>query len=510
MRPLLALLALALAAAGCVAPESPSATSSPTDGLVAGLPTAGVAHALADRTLTPEELAAAPAMAGLQLSIGLDGVEPTIGIDADGTIFAEVFVEGQPTVVRSDDRGVTWTDVGPRLPNGMHNPPVTFDPYLYLDPATGRVFHNSNDLACAIISWSDDKGASWTTTPVGCGLGVGVADHQSMVAAKPRLVPAALMTVYPNVVYSCTNTGATTECATSLNGGATFGPVVTVFPETGNPDDCAGSILGHPMNDAEGRVYLAHGGCNNWPTVGVTEDDGLTWKSHVISRDIPLIEALVVHDVSLAVDENGTLYAGWIGDKGLPAYSFSRDHGVTWAPARVVSPAPVTATAFPAIAAGADGRLVFAYVGTTIEGGYEGRTTGGDGTITDLSPITGGQGPTGWENATWNAYLTVLADADSEDPVAVTVTANDPADPIARGVCGKTRCGGMTDFIDAEIDPSGRPYAIFVDVCTGKCADDPTAGKEGAVAFLGTLAVGPALRGDLGMLEPLAAPPTSE
>jgi hypothetical protein len=503
MRSFAFVLVVAMLLAGCV---SLGATPDPAlqQASAAPLSTNGIFHALGNATLATSAARSIPAR-GLQLSTTAAGGEPTMGVDKAGRLFVEAFLDGDPTVMRSEDHGLTWKDVGPRLPTGQHLPPQTFDPYMYLDPTTGRVYKNENDLECAILSWSDDAGATWTTSPVGCGIGanVPVADHQSMVAAKPRLLPVSPL--YPNVVYSCTNTGATTECATSLNGGYTFGPVVTVFPQTSDPSDCAGDSLNHPVTDKDGRVFLAHAGCSRWPTLGVTEDDGLTWTSHVITKQSAVIDNPVMHDVNLAVDEEGTIYAGWISAQGLPMYSWSGDHGATWAPTRAVSPASVTAATLPALAAGAGGRLVFAYVATTIEGGYEGKPTGPAGTILDIA--TPPQDPPEWANASWNGYLTILTDARSPDPVALTVIVNDPSDPLARGVCGKTRCGGMDDFIDAVIDPEGRPYAVFVDVCNEKCSTDPQVHKMGNVLTVGTLAEGPALRGVLAALPTLAATP---
>ena len=82
-------------------------------------------------------------------------------------------------------------------------------------------------------------------------------------------------------------------------------------------------------------------------------------------------------------------------------------------------------------------------------------------------------------------------------------------DPLARGACGKTRCGPggaqMGDFIDAVIAPDGRPYAVFVDVCSKACVTDPKVHKDGALAMVGTLATGARLRGE-GLLTPLAPP----
>jgi len=105
--------------------------------------------------------------------------------------------------------------------------------------------------------------------------------------------------------------------------------------------------------------------------------------------------------------------------------------------------------------------------------------------------------PPEWANATWNAYLGVVVNATGESPVIQTVSANDLTDPLARGLCGHTRCHGMNDFIDVVIDKDGRPWAAFVDDCVDKCAAmggtaaDRTKGP--GAGLVATLVSGPGL-----------------
>ncbi|HWH09104.1 MAG TPA: exo-alpha-sialidase, partial [Candidatus Thermoplasmatota archaeon] len=320
-------------------------------------------------------------------------------------------------------------------------------------------------------------------------------DHQTLAAGKPRVSSTV---GYPNVVYQCINRITDSICTRSLDGGISWSPGAPVFlgydatrasPSfEGALDGLCGGLHGHVVAAPDGTVYLPSSDCSvrqSPPLVSVTQDDGLTWTTHVISKDHPTDS----HEVGIAVDEAGNVYANWISD-GRMLLAHSTDAGKTWsAPIDVTAPG-VTATAFNAVAAGAPGRVALAYVGTTIEGGY-----------------ARGMAADDWKGATWNAYLAVLPDALAAQPVIQSVTANDPADPVARGVCGRTRCSGMTDFIELVVDAQGRPWASFVDVCTGGCAKAGGEKNEGNEGFVATLRAGPALRGDLVALPLLPAAP---
>jgi hypothetical protein len=226
------------------------------------------------------------------------------------------------------------------------------------------------------------------------------------------------------------------------------------------------------------------------PVVSVTQDDGLTWATHTIS-DVKAGE----HETAIAVDDAGTVYATWPGVDGFLHFAVSKDDGSTWSDAINVTMPGVTAVSFNALAAGAPGQVAFAYIGTTFPGGY-GNDIGDDAA---------------WKGATWNAYVGVVTNATSDHPTIQTAIANDPSDPLARGVCGRTRCNGMYDFIDLTIDGAGRPWASFVDVCTGKCSRDAHSPDVGARGFMATLREGPSLRlpGALPALPPPPPPKAS-
>lgn len=415
--------------------------------------------------------------------------EPTIGSDPDGCLFFTHF-RGTGTGTRifmSCDQAATWEEIGPGLGVGA-SPcfPNSNDPYVHVDRDTGRVFASDlHALVSSTLHYTDDKGATWQCNPAGGGLPPGGQDHQTVATGAPRTVTTV---GYPNVVYYCINRVGDSSCSTSLDGGIGFGPQVTVYPGVespgeGQPPALCGGLHGHVETDLEGRVFMPKGQCGK-PEVAVSENDGLTWSRAVVSTDT----GVMGHEVRVAADAAGNVYAFYIGADGLPYLGRSTDHGQSWDQPFMVAPPGVTATSFPAVYAGAEGKVAVAYIGLTHPDGY------------DAEP----------EEMAWNAYITVTGDALSADPLFATVLANQPEDPIARGVCGNSRCGGLGDFIDMTIDPEGRPWAAFADMCRADCLQPGAAENDGGtIGFTGTLLQGFSLAND-GPLTRLEALPVPE
>jgi len=158
---------------------------------------------------------------------GVESFEPTLGVAPNGTVFLyPAWQSGELVrVAGSFDAGETWQEVVPSLA-GQNPHAQSLDPYLYLDPTTGRVF--ANDLQpnqCSMFSFTDDQDASWNYTLAGCG----ETDHQTVFAGPPTV---STTTGYPNVVYRCAanaglaadETTFATPCARSLDGRATWLP----------------------------------------------------------------------------------------------------------------------------------------------------------------------------------------------------------------------------------------------------------------------------------------------
>jgi BNR repeat-like domain len=419
------------------------------------------------------------AVVGTTFPVGTNTFEPTIGADGDGNLFysvtpgAGVAVGFSAGTYKSTDFGRTWTDVSPTLA-GQRYPPETNDPYIYVDQTTGRVFqfHMSPILLCSMMAWTDDAGATWSHNPVGCSP-TGAWDHQTMVAARPRLLPTV---DYPNVLHQCVSAVAATMCARSLNGGTTWSTETPVHPNPGPSDDgVCGTQHGHLEAAPDGTIYLPTSLCGTRPTVFVSRDDGITWeRSEIAPVNVPL------SDPDLGLDRDGNVYAGFIDQSGALFMSVSRDAGRSWStPLRIGE--GITA-GLPAVAAGDPGRVVVSFVGTDdlpqgfATPGYPGSATG---------------------EIAWAPYLAVSTNMLSDAPTFAVVDAAN-GDPISRGaecVAGDFRCVVQFDFLDVTIAPDGRPYAAFVDGCQGACVTDPNAPLAGnpAPGIVATLAEGPLL-----------------
>lgn len=482
-------LAFPLAAlAGCVTPDAatpagpapadPPTTEDPLAGMVGfvnpdptGRTGAGPA-AIAHRPTGGLELAAGAIVEPRVFLTGATALEPTLGIAPDGSLYTTmiqrrdvgVVFYSPPTVLRSTDAGVSWQPV-------FQNHPGTQDPYTHVDADTGRIF-TIDYLGCNVVSFSDD-GDAWTT---GGGAGCGwVMDHQTLFTGKP--VTSAPIG-YENLVYNCAigggalaSAGSTVSCAKSLDGGITWLPTGEpafqhapgiLRANTGGavPGCYAGN--GHGFVTSTGRILLPRGHCDQ-PWLAMSDDEGFSWtRVQVADNGMPAKPTLTEHEAGVVADADGNLYYFWIAADWLPYLAVSRDSGLTWSPPLMVAPPGITAAALPALAIGDGDNLAISYMATTNAS----------------------------EEATWwNGMLAITLDALAPDPLFLTATVNDPADPLVVGACGPLRCQAQYDFLDVQVGPDGRAWAVMADGCQGpaKCS----ATGQGIVA---TLENAPSLR----------------
>ncbi|HEV2889844.1 MAG TPA: sialidase family protein [Frankiaceae bacterium] len=442
-----------------------------------------------------------PKLAFTSHYVGREAAEPTIGVDKRGRVFFpastfDALPPGSPRqqahtiLLSSGDRGRTWRNVQPKLANQDAHP-VSLDPYLFVDKVTGRIFNIDLLGAGSILSTSDDSGETWQTNPL---TSAGVNDHQTLFTGPPPVGNPSMIPIdpaFPRIVYYCINSVAEATCAASRDGGRTFTQTGTFpFPGGYQPGGknfgVCGSLHGHGVTDSKGRIYLPQGRCLD-PTVAVSEDGGLTWRSTIVS---PGVGASFVQ-TSVAVDAADNVYYTWWDDiHRLPYLSVSRDAGKTWGPAMMIAPPGVREVNWPTIDAGDPGRIAITFPGSTAVGDGNERST-------DLS-------------RPWNSYVVVSTNALSSKPLFLSNITNNPYDPIHRGNCNG-RCGNMYDFLDIVVSPldQGRVWATAVDTCTARdqcnkkqvkgANGDAISPSDGAASDMQGVAIrqvsGPALRG---------------
>lgn len=431
--------------------------------------------------------------------------EPTLGIADDGSIFYQGIVlnpvQWIPKVLRSTGDG-GWEDVSPRAgPLPRH--PNTNDPFLHLDPDTGRVFtvDYQGPTACHQLSFTDDDAEAWTTTAV-CG----ETDFQKLFTGPPALSPTV---GYPNVVYLCGHNGGvnfqaplatSTTCSKSLDGGITFVPTGTpAFHDDPREEDgmgvhghCSGVATPGVVGD-DGTVYLPGAWCGH-PYLAISHDEGATWERVQVSdmgtyRGGQIIappffggEAPLSIAASVGIDEAGTLYYAWVARDRLPYLAISRDGGQTWGEPMMIAPPGVRETIFVDVDAAGPGEVAFAYMGSETSPGPPFPDEGLECQLRVqnlcFGPSFAEDPDAAYADVTWNGYLTVSDDALADRPEFLSAPLNDPADPLVRGRCGPFRCLAAGDFFDVKIAEDGTPWAAFTDACfADRCTSANGQGK---------------------------------
>ena len=425
-------------------------------GVVSVMPSLAAAEAVAPvcETTVDGAVTAPCDVTGVASSVQEKTFEPTMGAAPDGSLYfsttpgSGVAVGFGAGISKSTDSGASWKDVSAKI-QGRRVPLETNDPYIYVDPKTGRIFefHMSPILACATLSWSDDGGSTWTTNPAGCGP-TGAWDHQTMVAAKPRTLTTR---GYPNILHQCVNAVYAEMCSRSVDGGLTWLPSTVAWPnDRPSTQSICGTQTGHLAAAPDGTLYLPTSDCGTYPTVGVSRDDGLTW-TRVKVADI----AMPFDDPAAAVDSDGNVYVAFADEVGQLWHVVSRDAGRTWSKPVKAASANVT-VAKMAMTVGDAGKIAIAYVGT---GGIPGQEPG-KADLDDQAAVR------------WGAFMTTSLDALSDSPTFSTLEVTG-TDPLFNGAnaCGRgARCPYIVDFIEATVTPDGRPYGAFVDGCSGTCA----------------------------------------
>lgn len=436
----------ALAAAGLVA---------------AALVLALVAAPAASELLKPSPAGVADLPTFRMVDSGAHGSELTLGVRADGA----VFVGGWDHIARSTDDGRTWTKLamalGPKV--GPLNPPglgFAADRVLVVDKDTGRVLVDDTTLGCTILTWSDDGGATWLRNPLACG--GGITDHQKIAVGKRTALEDPTGQLYPNVIYACANGLSHANCGVSADGGLSFLPAA--------PHGVLCAFQGMPVADPAGTLYEPTSACG--AMVRRTADNGRSWDEF----EVPVRPSDDTPDVAVTAD--GTLYYFYTGEDWRPSLARSRDGGATWEGPWSVSVPGLFSAVFPVIVGGDAGRVALSFYGTTdAPSGWDGNP---------------GKAP---DAVRWHGYVAVVTDADAARPTIAPVQVTPPGDPLQYGCLSKLGSGclvNIADYMDIDVGPDGRAYAVFVDGCLPGCDDVGESDSDNAV--LAIQASGPTLK----------------
>jgi len=389
--------------------------------------------------------------------------EPSIGVNpTTGAVMYQAYTS--TFRVGFSGTSATWQDKSANATNGCPLGSTTsLDPILFTDRATGRTFESQLAGKAALTCYTDDDGDTWTTT-TGSGINSGV-DHQTIGGGPFADNGLGALTGYPNAVYYCSQDIADALCASSHDGGLTYGPAVPIYDLT----QCGG-LHGHVKVDpVTGTVYVPNKGCGAGQAVAVSEDNGLHWSVRPVPGSTPGDS-----DPSVGIGSNGTVYFGYQAADGHAKVAVSHDHGETWVDGQDVgAQLGVQNVVFPAMVAGDDNRAAFAFLGTTTGGNYQ-----------DTANFAG----------VWHLYIATTIDGGTSWK---TVDAT-PTDPVQRGsICtGGTTCGddrNLLDFMDVTVDGQGRVLVGFADGCTGACAADGGAQNYDALATIARQTDGPRL-----------------
>lgn len=331
----------------------------------------------------------------------------------------------------------TWTNRQP--PTSIFN----IDPILFTDQGATppRTYAGGLNGECSILAYSDNDGTAWTPMTNSCASPA--FDHQT-IGAGPWMGSGPVGVTYNRAVYYCAQLGIA-QCATSSNGGLSFGAAVPV-------QGSCGGLHGHVKVGPNGVAYLPFSDCGGRTGLGITLNNGLTWGSRVFPWAVPNAGTPANgFDPSVGIAPNNTLYVAWQGQDNHPMVAVSSDGGLNYYNVKdlstTLSPAIVQST-FQTAVVGDNNRAAVAFLGSTTSG----------------NPFA-----SSW-NGVWDLYVSYTFDGG-----ATWTTVKATTDPVQRGwICaGGTGCGAgrnLLDFMDAQLDKEGRVLVAYVDGCVGACA----------------------------------------
>lgn len=387
-----------------------------------------------------------PTARGCLYDTGIHDQSPSIQVSRNRTLFIGRNAAG---VLRSMDGGINWEAVAvpPHADGDSHEKGV--HGYVHVDPVTDRLYYiNGNGAkSCGnlqgggVVSWSDDLGATWQGSTVGCG----TYDWARFVTGYH---PTGLQRravyffgVAPRLV------GGVREVYRSLDGGTTWEKMknpASVTTEAGAgvaaPDGTLyfdyPEFIGFDPNRILNKVYPFKPANLCRAMIAVSEDFGETWRQEAIPNSLACKS--LTGQQRVAVDKAGTVYAIWNDDRDSQIYLVvSRDKARTWsAPLKVMPPGTTFNNGHANIIAGEPGHILISSENTTAPENPRRSIVSGFGI--------------------WHAYLTESFDGDTSSPNFHSVDLDPPDDPTLD-------LGESPSEAEAYlgISPDGEAWAVF-------------------------------------------------
>ncbi len=340
--------------------------------------------------------------------------EPVLEVAGDGTIYASgvCCIGESPPIWFSTDGGATWRE----LPGDALRENYGIEGDFAIDDAGNLYFSDISVASAYFSSWTGEQEHRWTVP----------AGPFAPIVDRPWVRAGA-----EDEVFFLYNAGTDTRFYRSTDGGLTWTPHAIFEGALGNLGQ--GPERDHLWVAVDGGLWESTDGGLTWEDVGeipVPEDEGERFMGY----SVPVVDE--AGNVYLTYDWEHRASAG-ADAEGTAVYMARYDsQEATWGGPYLVSPdAPGEATHhLPWPAAGAEGRVVVAWYGTSDD-------AAGPNSVD--------------EDARWFLEVAASVNADAEDPSFQVAR----ADPVAVHEGPMDR--KLLDFLQVEIAPDGVVHVAY-------------------------------------------------